>query len=120
MIRIYAQIAGMVLLSLGVACMLGLGTTNPAVDLDHIFVGALLTYAGFGRWDGEVARSIVGGLGLIYLLAGLLAFVAPALLLGMFPDTPNGILLNHVVHLTFGVSNVAAAIFLPQDTRAKR
>ena len=107
------------LLSLGGVCMLGLGTTNPAVDLDHMFVGALLAYAGFGRWDEACVRNIVGGLGVVYLMAGLLAFVLPALLLGMFSDTSNGILLNHMVHLTFGVSNVAAVVFLPQGTRAE-
>lgn len=106
------------MLLLGGACMLGVGSTNPAVDLDHLFVGGLLAYAGFGRWDEEFARSMLRGLGVIYLLAGLLAFVTPALLFGVYPETYNGILLNHLVHLTVGVSNVAAA-FLRQDVLAK-
>ncbi len=99
--------------------MLGVGTTNPVVDLDHLFVGALLAYSGFGRQDEEFARIMVRGLGTIYLLAGVLTFVVPALI-GVFPELQNGIFLNHLVHLVVGVSSLAAAAFLPQDTLAKR
>lgn len=100
---------GVGLFLLGGACMLGVGTTSPVVDLDHLFVGGLLAYAGF--WcRNEEARTIAGGVGMLYLLAGVLAFVVPALF-GMFPDRPNGILLNHLVHLVLGISNVVAAVF---------
>lgn len=108
----YAQILGVGLLLLGGAGMLGVGTTNPAVDLDHLFVGSLLAYASFRRRDEKFVRVIVRGLGLIYLLAVVLAFGVPALLLGLFPDTPNGIVLNHSVHLVVGVSNITAASLL--------
>jgi hypothetical protein len=116
--QVYARVVGVTLLLLSGACMLSVGTTNPAVDVDHLFVGALFAYAGFGRRDEGFARAMVGGLGGIYLLAFLPAFVLPALF-GMFPDIPNGILLNHLVHLVVGVSSVAAVAFLSQDTLAK-
>lgn len=104
---------------LGGLCMLGVGTTSPVVDLDHLFVGGLLAYAGFRGQDEPFVRTIVGGMGVLYLLAGVFAFVVPALF-GIFPDRPNGIFLNHLVHLVLGVSNVAAAIFLPQGPPIKR
>ncbi len=119
MINRYAQIVGVGLLLLGGACMLGIGTTNPAVDLDHLFVGGILAYAGFGDRDEQFARTMVGGLGMVYLLLGMLTFVVPALF-GVFPDTQNGIILNHLVHLVVGVSNIAAVALLPQDTLLKR
>ncbi len=118
-LRRYTQVVGVGLLLLGGACMLGVGTTNPLVDLDHLFVGGLLAYAGFGHRDEAFVRTIVWGIGVIYMLAGLLAFVVPALF-GVFPDTPNGIFLNHLVHLVLGVSSLAAAAFLRQDMPAKR
>ncbi len=48
---------------LGGPCMLGVASTNPAVDLDHLFVGALFAYAGFGRRDEGFAHAVLGGLG---------------------------------------------------------
>ncbi len=61
--QVYARVVGVTLLLLGGPCMLGVGTTNPAVEPDHLFVGALFTYAGFGRQDEGFARAMVGGLG---------------------------------------------------------
>lgn len=118
MLRRYAQVVGVGLFLLGGVCMLGVGTTSPVVDLDHLFVGALLVYAGFGNWEEKFIRTMVGGTGALYLLAGLLAFVVPALF-GVFPDRPNGILLNHLVHLVLGISNLVAAVFLRQRPLAK-
>ncbi len=113
MLRRYAQGVGLVLFVLGGACMLGAGETNPAVDLDPLLVGGLLLYSGFHR-DEEVVRILVRGLGIIYLLAGLLAFVVPALF-GMFPTAHNGILLDHLLHLVVGSLNIAVATLLRQD-----
>lgn len=62
---------------------------------------------------------MVGRLGKIYLLAGVLAFVLPALCL-VCSKTPNGLLLDHGVDLTDGVSNVAAIAVLPQDKSTRR
>lgn len=56
---------------------------------------------------------------MIYLGAFTLAFMVPALF-EMFPDIPNGIFLNHLVHLGLGVSSLAAVTFLRQDKSVKR
>lgn len=61
MLRRYAQVVGVRLFLLGGVCMLGVGTTSPVVDLDHLFVGALLVYAGFGNWEEKFIRTMVGG-----------------------------------------------------------
>lgn len=120
MLRGYARTVGAGLLLLGGMCMLGVGTTNPLVDLDHLFVGGLLWYSGWGNRDEEFARSIVGGLGVIYLLAGTLAWVVPALLSIPFADIHNGIVLNRAVHLTVGLLNVAAVALFPQNPPVRR
>jgi hypothetical protein len=113
MFRVYARSLGAGLVLLGGACMLGVGTTNPMVDLEHLAVGGLLWYAGCGDRDEAFAREMVGGLGLIYLFAGALASAADAALPLASADPHNGILLNQGVHLTVGLSNVAAYAFLP-------
>lgn len=60
-LRRYTQVAGVGLLLLGGACMLGVRTTSPVVDLDHLFIGGLLAYVGFGYRDEEFLHTIVGG-----------------------------------------------------------
>lgn len=119
MLQRYAQVVGVGLLSLGGMCMLGVGTTNPAVDFDHLFVGALMAYAGFALRDEGCVRSMVAGLGLIYLLAGTLAYLVPTLLFGPLPDVHNGIALNGTVHLLVGASNLLAVVLLTPDTRPR-
>ena len=120
MLRGYARTVGVGLLLLGGACMLGVGTTNPLVDLDHLFVGRLLWYAGSGDRDEEFAHGIVGGTGVIYLMAGALAWVVPALLSAPFAEIHNGILLNRAVHVAVGLSNVAAVGLFPQNPPVRR
>lgn len=106
MVRTYARIAGSSLLVLGGACMLGVGTTSPVVDLAHLILGGILAYVGFRERDQKTVRGIVRGLGLICLLGGLmLAFVAPALF-GAFPNSGIGVDLLHVVLLLLGASSI--------------
>jgi hypothetical protein len=91
MVRIYAQLLGLVLILVGlVGLLLGerlwLGVLNVDLfeDIVHLVTGGLLAFVGFSERGGEYARSVVGGLGLIYLLVGLLGFVVPTLL-GLLP-----------------------------------
>lgn len=90
--------------------MLGLGTTNPLVDLEHLVVGGLLAYAGSERRDAHLVRGMVGGVSVLYLLAFVLGFVVPALF-GMLPDLSNGIALAHSIHAVLGVSGLAVVRF---------
>ena len=106
-VRTYAQIAGVSLLVMGGACMLGLGTTSPVVDLTHSVLGGMLAYVGFRERDEKTVHGMVRGLGLICLLGGVvLTFVAPALF-GAFPHPGVGISLLHVVLLLLGASSIA-------------
>ena len=104
--RVFAQIVGVVLLLLGVVglllgdlLLLGLVNIDIVEDIIHLITGGLLAYVGFGQRDEGVARSVVGVLGLIYVLVGLLGFVLP---------TMGGLLqhgytvVDNLIHLALG------------------
>ena len=89
--RVYAQIIGVVLILVGlVGLVLGdqvwLGILNVDIleDVVHLITGSLLAYVGFGRVDQALTRTVVGVLGVIYLVVGVLGFVVP-MIFGLIP-----------------------------------
>ena len=115
MVRLYAQILGVVLLLFGVVGLLvgerlGLGILNADIleDIVHLITGGLLAYVGFGRVDPGLARNVVPVLGVIYLAVGLLGFAVPSLF-GLLPDGYT--LFDNLLHLALGVASIAVALF---------
>src|SRR4028119_1660004 len=104
--RVFAQVVGVVLLLLGIGGLLlgdgrvgGLLNIDIVEDIVHLLTGGILAYVGFGQRDEAVARSVVGVLGVVYLLVGLLGFVVP-FLPGLAPGGyPIG---DNLVHLALG------------------
>ena len=122
MVRQYAQVIGVVLiltgllgLVLGDQALLGLLNIDLVEDLVHIVSGVLLAYVGFGQRDSGVARTAVGGLGVVYLLVGLLGFVAPTLG-GLLPHGYS--LFDNLFHLALGALNIAISWFITRDWTA--
>lgn len=115
MLRLYAQIVGLVLILIGaVGLFLGerswLGVLNVDIleDIVHLVTGALLALVGFWERGRAYARGVVGTLGVIYLLVGVLGFVAPTL----FGLLPHGYSVwDNVLHLALGVLSVALASY---------
>jgi len=113
MARMYAKVAGIVVLLIGVVGLfignedlLGLFNIDVVEDFIHIGSGGLLTYLGFAGTDGAV-RSVVGLLGVVYLLVGLIGFVVPELF-GLLPHTLD--LPDQLLHLALGaVALIAVA-----------
>ncbi len=88
--------------------MFGLLNIDLAEDIVHLATGALLAYAGFAASEGT-ARSIVGGLGVIYLLVGVLGFITPTL----FGLMPHGYTIaDNLLHLVLGGLGIAFGWFL--------
>jgi hypothetical protein len=108
--RIFAQVVGVVLLLLGIGGLLlgdgllvGLLNIDIGEDIVHILTGGILAYVGFGQRDQNVARSVVGVLGVVYLLVGLLGFVLPF----MFGLVPSGYTIgDNLVHLALGALGI--------------
>lgn len=73
----YALVVGVVLLLtgllglvLGEQLFLGILNIDILEDVVHLATGGLLAYAGLAR-DVELARTLVGALGVVYLVVGI-------------------------------------------------
>ena len=113
MARTYAGIVGVTVILIGVVGLIageqplfGLVNIDIVEDLVHLLTGGLLDYGGLGERDEGLARGVVGGLGVVYLLVGVLGFVVP-MLLGLLPHGYS--IVDNVIHLTLGVAGIAVA-----------
>jgi hypothetical protein len=120
MIKRFAQILGVVLILVGlVGLVLGdkvwLGILNVDIveDIVHLATGGLLAYVGFSGIDLSAARSIVLALGVVYLVVGILGFLAPT----MFGLIPNGYtIFDDLLHLALGGLSLAVALSAPRES----
>ena len=117
--RTYAQIAGVVLLIAGVLGLVigntifGAFNSDPLEDIIHIVTGGILAYVGFMLRDNATVRTVVGALGVVYLVVGVLGFVSPTL----FGLTPTRVtLLDNILHLALGVISIAVAWLIGRET----
>jgi hypothetical protein len=123
-IRVYAQVLGVVLiltgvlgLVLGERLLLGILNIDIVEDIVHILTGGILAYVGFGRMDLALVRNVVLGLGVIYLVVGLLGFVVPNLF-GLLPDGYT--IFDNLLHLVLGALSIAVAYLQPGMRGAER
>jgi hypothetical protein len=114
--RIYAQILGVVLLVIGVVglvlgnqILLGILNSDIIEDIVHLVTGGLLAYVGFGRVDQALTRTVVGALGVIYLVVGVLGFVVP-MIFGLIPLGYT--LFDNLLHLALGIVSIVLAWFV--------
>ena len=115
--RLYAQIVGVVVILIGVVGLIlgekslgGLLNIDILEDIIHLVTGGLLAYVGFGQRDEGLARNVVGGLGVVYLLVGVLGFVIPML----FGLLPNGYsIVDNLIHLALGIAGIVVGFLLP-------
>lgn len=114
MIRQIAGIFGLIIFLLGVAGLvlgdgplLGLFNIELVEDIVHLVTGAILLYVGFGQRDEGLARTVVGALGVVYLLVGIIGFVVPKLF-GLLPLLGYH-LADNLLHLVLGVIFLAVA-----------
>jgi|SRR5215218_4738013 len=123
-VREYAQGLGVVLILIGVGgVVLGdrLLLDIPSIfyvpkDLAHLFTGGLLVYLGFRQTDEGLARTAVVGLGVAYLLVGVLGFVLPPLL--KLSSNSYG-RVDNIVHLLVGILSLAVAFSSGGNTASK-
>ncbi len=115
--RTYAQIVGVILILTGLLGivlgdpadgLLGLLNIDIVEDIIHILSGAILAYVGFVA-DRGLARMVVGGLGVVYVLVGILGFVDPELF-GLIPNGYN--LFDNLFHLALGALALAVAFLI--------
>ncbi len=115
-VRLYAKVVGasviligLVGLVLGDKSLFGVLNIDIAEDGIHLLTGGLLLYAGFAR-DLRVTRALVGGIGIAYLIIGLISFSQP-MLFGLVPSGYE-VVLDNLIHLTLGVLGIVVGFFV--------
>ncbi len=123
MARQYAQVVGVIVLVLGVVGLLlgddalfGLINIDIMEDIVHLVTGGLLAYVGFARVDAGLTRNVVGGIGAVYLLVGVLGFIAPDLF-GLLPHGYS--VVDNLLHLALGALGIVVGWFLPRAATAR-
>ncbi len=117
MVREYGKVVGVTVVVIGVVGLLlgqkslfGALNIDFAEDVIHLVTGGLLAYVGFAKRDSGVARTVVGAIGVVYLLVGAISFAEPNPL-GLFPSEYS--VLDNLIHLTLGTLAIAVAWLLP-------
>ena len=120
MVRLYAKVVGVTVILIGVIGLLlgdkslfGVLNIDLAEDGIHLLTGGLLVYAGFAANDLKVVRAIVGGIGIAYLVVGVVAFAEP-MFFGLIPSGYE-VVLDNLIHLTLGVLGIFVGFFLKES-----
>ncbi len=116
--RLYAKVVGLTIVLIGVGGVLlgekslfGVLNIDIAEDVVHLVTGALMAGVGF-RGSDKAVRSVVGGLGVVYLLVGVLGIFVPDMF-GLLPHEYTTVL-DNLIHLSLGVLGIAVGFFLGQ------
>lgn len=114
--RLYAKVAGVTIVLIGVGgvllgekSLLGVLNIDIAEDIIHLVTGGLMAGVGF-RGSDRAVRSVVGGLGVVYLLVGVLGFLVPDLF-GLLPHEYKTVL-DNLIHLSLGVLGMSVGFFV--------
>jgi hypothetical protein len=123
LVRTYAGVVGVVIILIGIVGLLlgeqpllGLVNIDITEDIIHLVTGGILAYVGFGQRDVELARNVVGGLGVVYLLVGILGFIVP-MLFGLLPHGYS--IVDNIIHLALGFAGIAVAFLQGGGTTAR-
>ncbi len=118
MTRQYAKVAGVVIVLIGVLGLIlgekslgGVLNIDIVEDIIHLATGGLMVYVGFASSDAGLLRKVVGGLGVVYLVVGLLGFVVP-MLFGLLPSGYS--VVDNLIHLVLGGLGIWLGFFAPE------
>ncbi len=114
--RLYAKVVGVTIVLIGVGGVLlgekslfGVLNIDIAEDAIHLVTGGVMAAVGFRGSDSAV-RSVVGGLGVVYLFVGVLGFFVPDLF-GLLPHEYKTVL-DNLIHLSLGVLGITVGFFV--------
>lgn len=113
MVRAYAKAAGIALILIAVTNLLvDIRGFSPLEDVLYLTTGSIFVYAGFGLRNSKDTRYIVGGMGVLYLLAGV--FVLALVFLFDLPlRGEDYYLVDDLLHAVFGAVSLLVAALLP-------
>jgi hypothetical protein len=117
MAQTFCKIAGVVLVLVGLAGffmphLLGMHLT-PVHNIVHLLTAALALYMGFAA-SPAAARTFCIAFGAVYLLLGVLGFVAPGLVATILahegPVTAGELMPDNLVHVALGAAFLVAGL----------
>ena len=121
--RNYAKVVGAAVLLIGILGLVlgdqlfGLLNIELPEDIVHLATGGLMAYVGFAQRDNRLARTVVGALGVVYLLVGIIGFIDPTL----FGVLEIGYTwADNLLHLVLGVLGIIVGYFLPDTATSAR
>ena len=122
LVRQYARIVGIVVIVIGIVGLIagerqlaGLINVDIVEDIVHIVTGGLLAWAGFALRDLRMVRNIVGGLGVVYVLVGILGFIDRELF-GLLPH--HYTVFDNLLHLVLGALSIVVAWVVGRERAA--
>lgn len=123
--RLFARVFGVVLLLVGILglvlgdkLLFGILNIDLVEDIIHVASGLLLLYVGFAA-SAPVAKALVVGLGVVYLIVTSLGFFAPAFIETLNPSGYT--IVDNLIHLLVGTLAIGAALLVkPSGPRAPR
>ena len=113
MVRAYTKVAGIVLILIAATNLLfGIGGFSLVEDILYLTTGSIFVYASFRLRNSKDTRYIVGGMGALYLLAGV--FVLALVFLFDFPlGGEDSYLVDDLLHAMFGAISLLVGTVLP-------
>jgi hypothetical protein len=107
--KTYAAVIGIVLVVVGLIGFIGnpivgptgIFATNAVHNIVHLLTGAIALYIAFGGLAPAQQATWLIGLGVLYLVIGVLVVVSPTLF-GLFGDAPANAA-DHVLHFALGI-----------------
>jgi len=115
-VRTYAKVVGVIIVLIGVGglvlgeqSLLGVLNIDIAEDIVHLVTGGLMAAVGF-RGSHSAVRLVVGGLGIVYLIVGVVGIFVPDMF-GLLPSEYKTVL-DNLIHLTLGVLGIVVGFFV--------
>jgi hypothetical protein len=112
MLRIYARLLAIVLVLSATAALAFIRGVGLGVGIFHLSSAAIFVWVGFSRRDSTIVRGVVAGMGVLFLLLGLLVALTMSILGFPFEGRywEAGL-----VQAALGGLTMACAVLLPCD-----
>ena len=112
MLRFYARALAVLLILSSIVFLVRVAGMGLGVGIFHLSSAAIFAYVGFSRRNSAIVRGVVGGLGVLFLLSGLLVALIVSFL--GFPFEGRGWEAG-LVQAALGGLTMACAVLLPCD-----
>ncbi len=112
MLRLYARTMAVLLTLSSIVFLVRVAGMGLGVGIFHLSSAAIFAYVGFSRRNSAIVRSVVGGMGVLFLFSGLLVALIVSFL--GFPFEGRGWEAG-LVQAALGGLTMACAVVLPCD-----